>query len=57
MGDIAAALGNFIIRVLDSDVVTEAIEWAGVERVGYGVIIIIIAVVLLIVFTRRKGRR
>ncbi|HPL97585.1 MAG: hypothetical protein WAP08_03135 [Smithellaceae bacterium] len=55
MGDIAAALGNFIIRVLDSDVVTEAIEWAGVERVGYGVIIIIIAVVLLIVFARRRG--
>ena len=57
MRDIAAAVGNFFIRVLDSDVVTEVIEWIGPETVGYGVIIIIITVVLLIVFTRRKGRR
>lgn len=57
MRDIAAAVGNFFIRVLDSDVVTEVIEWIGPETVGYGVIIIVIAVILLIVFTRRKGRR
>ncbi|NLN40296.1 MAG: hypothetical protein GX155_11990 [Smithella sp.] len=57
MGDIAAAVGNFIIKVLDSDVVTETIEWIGVETVGYGVIFLVVAIILLIVFTRRKGRR
>jgi hypothetical protein len=57
MGDIAAAVGNFIIRVLDSDVVAETIEWIGVETVGYGVIFLVAAIILLIVFTRRKGRR
>jgi hypothetical protein len=57
MGDIAAAVGNFTIRVLDSDVVTETIEWIGVETVGYGVIFLVAAIILLIVFTRRKGRR
>jgi hypothetical protein len=57
MGDIAAAVGNFIIRVLDSDVVTETIEWIGVETVGYGVIFLVVAIILLIVFTRRRGRR
>ena len=57
MGDIAAAVGNFIIKVLDSDVVTETIEWIGVETVGYGVIFLVVAIILLIVFTRLKGRR
>jgi len=57
MGDIAAAVGNFIIKVLDSDVVTETIEWIGVETVGYGVIFLVVAIILLIVFTQRKGRR
>ena len=57
MGDIAVAVGNFIIKVLDSDVVTETIEWIGVETVGYGVIFLVVAIILLIVFTRRKGRR
>lgn len=57
MDSIALAVGNFIMKVLGSDLVNETIEWIGVETVGYGVIFIIVALILLIVFTQRKGRR
>ncbi len=57
MDNIALAVGNFIMKVLGSDLVTETIEWIGVGTVGYGVIFIIIALIVLIILTQRKGRR
>lgn len=57
MDNIALAVGNFIMKVLDSDLVTETIEWIGVQTVGYGVIFIIVALIVLIILTQRKGRR
>ncbi|MHB8137861.1 MAG: hypothetical protein ACYDGO_05670 [Smithellaceae bacterium] len=60
MDKAALAVGNFLIKsfeYLEADIFKEAIEWIGVEAVGYAVIVIIVSLILLVLITQKKGRR